>query len=155
MKANNQLLLLRSESASSNIRPQIINPSQTTTLTTPLKPWKIYHNQNPNIINSINYWLINWIRTSTYIVKERFIERKREKKILTCFLRNFTPAAITMGGDVSNELLIFLRWPKASLNLLLVAARVVTHIDSPSWISISCVNIFVHLINPSWGGINS
>ena len=38
MKANNQLLLLRSESASSNIRPQIINPPQTTTLATPLKP---------------------------------------------------------------------------------------------------------------------
>lgn len=32
-----------------------------------------------------------------------------------------------MGGDVANELFVFFRRPKASLNLLLVAAGMVTH----------------------------
>ena len=35
-----------------------------------------------------------------------------------------------MSGDVSDEFLIFLRRPKPSLNLLLVAARMMTHLSS-------------------------
>lgn len=45
----------------------------------------------------------------------------------TGFLRDLAPAAIAMGGDVSDELLIFLRRPEAPLHLLLVAARVMPH----------------------------
>ena len=47
----------------------------------------------------------------------------------TSFLWNFTPATIAVSGNVSDELLIFLGGPKASLNLLLVAARMVTHLN--------------------------
>lgn len=47
--------------------------------------------------------------------------------VSTSFLRDFAPTAIAMGGDVSDELLIFLGRPKPSLHLLLVAARMVTH----------------------------
>lgn len=48
----------------------------------------------------------------------------------TSFLWNFTPATIAVSGNVSDELFIFLGGPKASLNLLLVTARVVTHLNS-------------------------
>jgi hypothetical protein len=53
-------------------------------------------------------------------------ERERERE-MTSFLGDFTPTAIAMGRYVSYELFIFLRRPKASLNLLLVTARMVTH----------------------------
>lgn len=50
-------------------------------------------------------------------------------ELITSFLRNFTPTTIAMSGDVSDEFLIFLRGPKPSLNLLLIAARMVSHTD--------------------------
>lgn len=54
-------------------------------------------------------------------------ERDREREMITSFFWDFTPAAIAMSGDISYELFIFLRRPKASLNFLLVTARMVTH----------------------------
>lgn len=50
-------------------------------------------------------------------------------KNLTCFLRDFAPAAIAVSRDASDELFVLLGRPKPPLHLLLVAARVVPHFN--------------------------
>ena len=47
--------------------------------------------------------------------------RERE----TCESRNGAPAAVAVGGDVVDELLIFLGGPKPSLHFLFIAAAVI------------------------------
>lgn len=55
------------------------------------------------------------------------------KREPTGFLRDLAPAPVAMGGDVSDELLIFLRRPEPPLHLLLVAAGVMPHAHTPQW----------------------
>jgi hypothetical protein len=55
------------------------------------------------------------------------MKKKKDLMICTSFVRNFTPTTITMSSNVSDEFFIFFRGPKTSLNLLLIAARMVTH----------------------------
>ena len=70
---------------------------------------------------------------------------EREKKKMTSFFWDFTPTAIAMSVNVSDELFIFFWRPKATLNLLLITARMVTHIPQTHTNTKSLANIYIYI----------
>jgi hypothetical protein len=64
--------------------------------------------------------------------RERERERERERgggEAVTSKPWDRTPASMSMGGDISVELLIFFRRPKPSFNLLFAAATMAAHLS--------------------------
>jgi hypothetical protein len=110
-------LLVVGEGAALEVRPEVVDPPEAAALAAPLQPWSSVDsigNKTARIdqddVNKSNFFFELLGRTG-------WPEH-------TGVLGDGAPAAVAVGGDVLDELLVLLRRPQPALHLLLAAAVV-------------------------------
>jgi hypothetical protein len=110
MGVDDGALLLLGEGAALEVRPEVVDPPEPAALAAPLQPWSTRqeHDAHQDSGGHEQIQFLPWI----------------SKTDRTGVLGDGAPAAVAVGGDVLDQLLVLLRRPQPALHLLLAAAVV-------------------------------